>query len=69
MPRPMSFFFDQAYGLQHLKMLGHGGTTDGQAAAELADGRRASPKQVEDRLAGRVGEGRQQLASVSHTLR
>lgn len=63
-----AFFFHQADGLQHLKMLRYGGTTDGKLGSQFADGRRPLPQQVENGLSSRIGEGAQQLPSVSHTL-
>jgi len=61
-------FFHQPGGLQHLQMLRYGGTANGQLGGQFADGARALPQQIENGLAGRIGEGAQQLRSVSHTL-
>jgi len=62
------FFFHQAGGLQHLKMLRHGGAADGKPISQFADCGRALSQQVENGLAGRIRERGQQLVSVSHTL-
>jgi len=61
-------FLHQPGGLQHLQMLGHGRTADGKLGSQFAHRGRALPQQVEHGLAGRIGEGAQQLRSVSHTL-
>ena len=49
-------------------MLRYSGTADGQLGGQFAHGGRALPQQIENGLAGRIGEGAQQLRSVSHTL-
>ena len=68
MPGAAPFFVHQARGLQHLQMLRHCGTADRKLARELADRGWPPAQQVQDGLAGGIGEGRQQLLFVSHYL-
>jgi hypothetical protein len=63
-----AFFFHQAGGLQHLKMLRYGGAADREPISQFADCGRALSQQVENGLAGWIRESGQQLRSVSHTL-
>ena len=62
------FLFHQARRLQYLEMLRYGRTADWKLAGQLPDGRRTPPQQLENGLAGRIGESRQALPSVSHNL-
>jgi hypothetical protein len=62
------FFFDQADGFQHLKMLRYSGTTDRKLSSQFTDRGRSFSQQVQNCLASRVCERAQQLPSVSHNL-
>ena len=64
-----AFFFDQSGRFEKLQVLRYGGAADGKLIGEFADGGRAAAQQVENSLAGGIGEGGQLVRSVSHTLR
>ena len=64
-----ALLFHQAHGFQHLKMLRNSGTADWKLASQFAYRGGPSPQQVENSLAGRIRERRQQIPSVSHNLR
>ena len=63
------FFFYQPGGLQDLEVLRYRGPADGKAAGQLAHRGGAAPEQVDDVLAGRIGERAEHFALVSHALR
>jgi len=63
-----ALFVDQAGRFEDLQMLGNGRTADREPIGEFTDGGGTAAQQVEDSLAGRVGEGCQLLRSVGHTL-
>jgi hypothetical protein len=62
------FFFDQAGGFQHLKMLRNSGTTDRKLSRQFTDGGGPLAQQVENSLASRIRESTQEIPSVSHNL-
>jgi hypothetical protein len=62
------FFFHQADGFQHSKMLRYGGTTDRKLSSQFTDRGGPLSEQVKNSLASGIRERTQQLPSVSHTL-
>jgi len=68
MPGAAPFLVHQARGLQHLQMLRHRGAADRKLVRELADRGCPPAQQVQDGLAGGIGEGRQEPLFVSHDL-
>lgn len=63
-----AFFFDQTRGLQHLQVLRHRGAAYWELAGQFADGCWAFAEQVNQALAGGIGERAQHLALVSHSV-
>ena len=54
--------------LEHLEVLGHGRSADGQLARQLADGARSIGKPLEDRAPGRVAQRCQRIKYSKWTL-
>lgn len=57
MARAAALLFDQLRGAEDLQVLGDGGTADGEAIGEVADGGGSFAQEVENGLARGVGEG------------
>jgi hypothetical protein len=64
-----TLFFQQARGLEDLQVLRYGRPAYWKLAGQFTDRRRAAAQQIDDGLAGGVGERAEHLRSVSHTLR
>ena len=67
-PRALAAIGHQAGFLQHLQMLGYGGSRDRHVVGDLADGSRPVAQSLEHRPAGRVGKCRKDSICVSHRL-
>jgi hypothetical protein len=64
-----AFFFNQSGGFEKLQVLRYGGAADGKVIGQFADSGGAAAEQIENSLAGGIGEGCKPVCSVSHTLR